>query len=159
MKNYIPSDFYSANKTTVHATEAACLAAEGSAIGFDASQINLSESKIESGAVVADAAKADAKVKDAQVETAYNLMVSEIYDRMETDFGTRNDVSASAFAATYEAMKKRPANYVDTDLGLADEAAVIAYADSKLVIADAYGVYRLKRIAQYQAEKAAILGA
>lgn len=94
----------------------------------------------------------------ATVKDKYDEMVSDIYAEMLSTFGTTNDISASAFAATYEAMKTRPANYVDTDLGLADEAAVIAYADTKLAAADAYGVYRLKRIAQYQAEKAIILG-
>jgi stalled ribosome rescue protein Dom34 len=94
----------------------------------------------------------------ATVKDKYDEMVTDVYAQMLSTFGTTNDISASAFAATYEAMKVRPANYVDTDLGLADEAAVIAYADTKLSAADAYGVYRLKRIAQYQAEKAVILG-
>lgn len=99
-----------------------------------------------------------AKELEAEVKEKYDLMVVDVYAQMLSTFGTTNDISASAFAATFEAMKNRPANYVDVDLGLADEAAVIAYADSKLLAADTYGVYRLKRIAQYQAEKAVILG-
>lgn len=91
------------------------------------------------------------------IKAAYDSMVSDIYDEMENVFSTRNDVSASAFASTYEAMVKRPANYIDGDLGLADEAAVTTYAEAKLALADTYGVFRLKRIAQYEAEKAAIL--
>lgn len=96
------------------------------------------------------------KEKELQIQAAYDSMVSDIYTQMESVFGTKNDVSASAFAATWEAMKKRPANYVDNELGLADEAAVTAYADSKLADADAYGVYRLKRITQYHTEKEGI---
>ena len=93
-----------------------------------------------------------------QVTVVYNSMVKDIYDQMLVVFGTRNDVSASAFAATYEAMLKRPANYVDIDLGFVDEAAVTAYANSKISASDAYGVFRMKRIAQFEAEKQTILG-
>lgn len=99
-----------------------------------------------------------AKLLQAAVTVKYKEMVTDVYAEMATVFGTTNDVSASASAATFEAMKKRPANYVDVDLGLADEAAVTAYADSKLAASDAYGVFRMKRIGQYQAEKAVILG-
>lgn len=91
------------------------------------------------------------------IKTAYDLMVEDVYNEMENVFGTRNDVSASAFASTYEAMLKRPLSYIDIELGLADEAAVTAYAIARINASDAYGVFRLKRINQYQAEKAAIL--
>lgn len=93
------------------------------------------------------------------IQDIYKKMVEDIYAEMFTVFGTSNDVSAAAFAATWEAMKKRPSNYVDNDLGLVDEDAVTAYADDKISASDAYAVYRLKRIAQYQAEKEAILNA
>lgn len=89
-------------------------------------------------------------------QSLYDEMVKDIYDEMEIVFGTRNDVSASAFAATYEAMIKRPASYIDAELGFNDEDAVLAYANSKLEASDAYGLYRLKRIGQYQAAKQAI---
>jgi len=95
---------------------------------------------------------------ERQVTGKYQEMVADVYAQMLIVFGTKNDVSASAFAATWEAMKKRPTNYVDVDLGLVDEAAVTAFAGSKLSASDAYGVFRLKRIAQYQSEKSAILG-
>jgi len=97
------------------------------------------------------------KLIESLVTTKYHLMVRDIYEEMLVVFGTSNDVSASATAATWEAMVKRPVNYVSTDLGLADESAVTTYATAKLDEADAYGIFRLKRIAQYQAEKAAIL--
>ncbi len=95
--------------------------------------------------------------KESQIKPMYDQMVTDIYDEMLRVFGTSNDVSVSATAATLEAMLKRPANYVSTDLGLVDEAAVTTYATAKLGEADAYGIFRLKRIAQYQTEKAAIL--
>tara|TARA_R110001599_G_scaffold21054_3_gene78617 strand:- start:90 stop:545 length:456 start_codon:yes stop_codon:yes gene_type:complete len=90
------------------------------------------------------------------LEELYNTMVKDVYAEMKVVFGTDNDASAQAFAATYEAMLKRPASYVDINLGLDDEAAVLAYAQTKIALSDAYGVFRLKRIGQYQAEKAAI---
>jgi hypothetical protein len=53
-------------------------------------------------------------------------------------------------------MAKRPVNYVG-NLGLVDEAAVTAYANAKIAEADAYAVFRLSRIAQFQSEKEAII--
>lgn len=94
--------------------------------------------------------------KEKQIKVKYLEMVSDVYAEMGNVFGTKNDVSAQAFAATYEAMVKRPANYVG-QLGLETEAAVLAYAEAKIAEADVYAVYRLNRIAQFQAEKDAIL--
>jgi len=94
-----------------------------------------------------------------ELQSIYDAMVKDVYDEMENVFGTRNDVSASAFAATWEAMIKRPASYVDPELGFADESAVTAYANAKIAASDAYGVFRLKRIGQFESEKATILGA
>jgi len=95
--------------------------------------------------------------KREKIKVIYDEMVKDVYDEMEKVFGTRNDVSVTAFAATYEAMLKRPENYIDNELGLNDASAVTAFAQSKISSSDAYGVYRLKRIAHYEAEKAAIL--
>lgn len=80
----------------------------------------------------------------------YLKMVEDVYTAMELVFGTRNDMSASAFAATWEAMVKRPANYVDAALGFTDEASVLAYANAKITLADAYAVQRLKIIGKFQ---------
>lgn len=99
-----------------------------------------------------------AKELEAQVTERYNEMVSEIYAEMLVVFGTKNDISASAFAATWEAMKNRPQNYVDISLGFTNEIMVNAFADSKLLLSDNYAKFRLKRIAQYQEEKSVILG-
>lgn len=111
----------------------------------------------ENGFVVDKTAEEQAaELKTIQEGQLYAAMVSEIYTEMKTVFGTDNDVSASAFAATWEAMIKRPANYVDAELGFADEAAVTAYANAKISAADAYGVFRMKRIAKFEADKAAL---
>ncbi len=97
------------------------------------------------------------KLKESLVAARYHLMVDDVYTEMKNVFGTDNDVSASAFAATWEAMLKRPAGYVDAELGLNSIAEVEAYAAAKIASSDAYGVYRLKRISQYQVEKASIM--
>lgn len=94
--------------------------------------------------------------KESAIEQAYMGMVRDVYSEMEKVFGTRNDVSAQATASTYEAMEKRPSNYVGM-LGLNDEAAVVAYAVTKINEADTYAVFRLSRIAQFQAERTAII--
>ena len=95
------------------------------------------------------------KSKENSIAIAYDEMVKDIYAEMYKVFGTTNDVSAQATASTYEAMAKRPANYVG-ELGLVDEGAVEAYAKSKVAEADAYAIYRLKRIAKFQADRLAL---
>lgn len=95
--------------------------------------------------------------KPKLVKQAYQAMTKDVFDEMERVFNTKSAESASAFASTYEAMLKRPANYIDVDLGLTTEEEVVVYATVKLNEADAYGVYRLKRINQYVAEQTAIL--
>ena len=116
---------------------------------------------IGSGTILRDATDDDVQLydmseKNIAIHKLYNTMVSDIYTQMESVFGTRNDASAQAYASTWEAMLARPANYVNTDLGLADEQAVIDYATEKLNAADAYAVYRMNRIKQYEADKAAL---
>lgn len=96
------------------------------------------------------------RIKEEQVKVKYDEMVKDVYDEMLKVFGTSNDVSAQATASTYEAMAKRPANYVG-QLGLVDEAAVLAYANVEIAKADTYAVFRLNRIAQFNSEKDAIL--
>lgn len=86
-------------------------------------------------------------VKDAN--ELYEAMVKDIYDEMEKVFGTRNDASAMAFAATWEAMSKRPSSYVDPELGFNSEEEVTTYANLKIAESDAYGVFRLKRLNQF----------
>jgi hypothetical protein len=122
-----------------------------------------SEEKLKSPIVLTDEfgglslAEDPAELLSAQVTVKYSELVKDVYAEMKRVFGTTNDISASATASTYEAMSKRPAKYVDPTIGLNNASAVKVYADAKLDDMDAYGIFRLKRLAQYQAEKTAIL--
>jgi hypothetical protein len=98
-------------------------------------------------------------LKEREVNSLYEAMVKDVYDEMEVVFGTRNDVSAAATASTYEAMVKRPDNYVGALPGLDTKEAVLFFANEKLKNADKYGVSRMKRIAKFNADKAAVLNA
>lgn len=160
MKSYISKDYVRGNEQSIYLNKKMCLLREGSAIEFDSSKIDPSTiTSVENGSVVFDSDLKKGVDDSKAINEKYNEMVKDVYDEMENVFGTRNDVSASAFAATYEAMLKRPENYIDALLGFSNEAEVTAYATSKIAASDGYGVFRLKRIAQYQAEKTAILGA
>lgn len=92
-----------------------------------------------------------------QLQALYDDMVTDIYNRMEQVFGTKSDMSALAYAATWEAMVKRPNKYRKMDLGFETVQEVLDYAQPKLEAADAYGVYRLKRLLKYERDKNAIL--
>lgn len=89
MKNFIPLDFYDANKTTVYATKKLCIEAEGSAFEFDPNSCNLMISKFENGTLVIDPIKQEAvitaenliknealvrQVEIAQLKAAYNII-------------------------------------------------------------------------------------
>lgn len=104
---------------------------------------------------VLEAAKMAAS-KAIELQVLYDEMVADVYDKMEILFGTRNDVSAAATASTWEAMEKRPANYVNMTPQLTSEALVVAYATAQLNLADAYAKWRLGRLAQFNAAKAAL---
>ena len=89
------------------------------------------------------------------IKAAYDSMVAHIYAEMLTVFGTSNDASAAAFAATYEAMKARPESYVGK-LGLTTKEEVEAYATAKLLASDNYAIYRMEKISEYQITKAGL---
>lgn len=97
--------------------------------------------------------------KEMDIEAIYNTMVQEVEAEMLVVFGTSNVNSASAFAQTYEAMLKRPANYVDAGLGLNSPEEVAGFATVKLATIDAYGVFRLNKINTFSVAKQAILDA
>jgi hypothetical protein len=77
-------------------------------------------------------------------------MRKDVYAGMESTFGFDSDITVMAQSMTWEAMVKRPANYISAALGLNTEAEVAAYATSKLNSADAYAVYRLELMKSYQ---------
>ena len=94
--------------------------------------------------------------KPKRVVDLYNAMSEEVLAGMSSTFGTDKTESASAFVSTWEAMTKRPANYIDASLGLDTEETVMAYATTRLTAVDAYGLYRLQLISKYKVDKAAI---
>jgi len=154
--NYLPNEKYVSNKLL----EVSDLGTHKFIINSDGFIIDNPEfSTVENTKLQAIADKEQAAAEAKVFTDLYNTMVADIYTEMNVVFGTLNDASASAFAATWEAMVKRPANYIDVDLGFSDESAVLSFANSKLLLADAYGVFRMKRLVQYEVEKTALLGA
>ncbi len=95
--------------------------------------------------------------KESQVSDLHSQMTEDIYGKMELLFQTKNDVSVSATVATWEAMLKRPENYISEELQLSDVNAVVAYATDKLAQADQYGVFRFVRIQQFYKEREILL--
>lgn len=93
-----------------------------------------------------------------EIEVLYNQMLNDIYDEVENVFGTRSDVTASANVSTYEAMIKRPGNFIDETLGLTTEQEVLNFANDKMSLIDSFGIFRLKRIKQFETERAALIG-
>lgn len=90
--------------------------------------------------------------KDLSITNLWDDTVSEIYIQMRAVFGTGSDAAVIADVVTFEAMAKRPGNYVGVS-GLIDEAAVLAYAEGKLAEADAYAVFRLNKLAKFKSDK------
>ena len=62
MKNYIPLDFFTNNKTTVYVNKDVCERNEGSVVSFDPLETDLDTVNIVDNEVVIDQVKADAKV-------------------------------------------------------------------------------------------------
>jgi hypothetical protein len=119
-----------------------------------------------------------ARTKAKQVKDAYNLMNAEILAEMEKVFETSNSDAANAEYSTYKDMAENPAAYAglglkvqvqimnadDTELfdegaALDTDAKVQAYANRKIELAKAFGVYRMQRIQQFYQEKETIEGA
>jgi hypothetical protein len=113
--------------------------------------------------LVADPVKLAAKAavaKQALVTAAYDRMNADVMAEMELVYGTAKSESATAYQLTWEKMAANPQLFAGeaAGLGFATVEDVVDFAMPKLAAADAYAVNRLKRIAQFQAEKAAILG-
>jgi hypothetical protein len=105
------------------------------------------------------AAKAE-KAKQALVTTAYNRMNEDVLAEMELVYGTTKSDSATAYQMTWEKMAAQPALFAGeaAGLGFATVEDVVDFVMPKLAAANAYAVRRLKRIAQFQAERKSILG-
>jgi hypothetical protein len=108
--------------------------------------------------LIEDSDKVAAKVlanKNARILVRINLMLSDIAAGMYNCFGTYTETSAITFHMQYQDMVSNPSYWVGEMF--ADEAAVLAYATPKLAASIAFGLVRMARISQYQAEVAAIL--
>ena len=97
--------------------------------------------------------KAD-KLKQEAISEAYNRMDKDVFDACEVTYGTRRADSATAFYLTWRQMIDNPNAFAAM---FGSEQAVIDFATPKLAAAESYAVFRLGRIAQFEAERAAIL--
>ena len=95
---------------------------------------------------------------DGDIQVSYFAMVDGIHNKKIEFFGTKQETKIVADIVTWEAMLKRPQNFLDTDLGFAKQADVTDYATEKLNTADAYFLYRLQELNNFKTAKAAIQG-
>lgn len=120
-----------------------------------------------------DPAKLAAKVqaeKTQQITDRYNEMNEDVFAQMESVFGTQRSDSATAYHQTWELMKAKPILFWEQGLkvhvahgafeigdALDTVQKVEDYAEAALAAVEAYAVYRMNRIKQFQDERAAIL--
>lgn len=100
------------------------------------------------------AAKAE-HAKQVLVSEAHGRMDQDVYAEMERVYGTKKSDSATAFYLSWQDMLAAPEAYVSAVFP--STGAVTTYATTKLQLAREYSVWRLGRIAQFEAERAAIL--
>lgn len=119
--------------------------------------------------VAAKAAAAAAAQKVTEITERYNDMNADVYAAMTALFGTSKSDSAQAYHETWKLMKEKPLLFHESGLkahkAIGSFAAGAAldtiqkvedYADACLAAVEAYGVWRMERIKQFQDEKAAI---
>lgn len=123
--------------------------------------------------LIEDITKVEAKqalVKQNQVTEAYNRMNSDILTEMTMVFGTTRTDSASAYNETWKLMASNPVLFTheglkaDKEVGafnpgdvLNTEQKIQDYANARIAEANAYAVYRMKRIEQFRVERATLL--
>lgn len=95
------------------------------------------------------------KVKAVAEQVLYDQMNADVLNQMAAVFGTLNTASAAAFKDTWQLMLDKPSLFAGK-LGFTDNASVTTFATAKMASAEAYAVYRMERIAQFQADKAAL---
>ncbi len=118
----------------------------------------------------AKAAAAALKQKELEITERYNEMNADVYEAMAALFGTSKSDSAQAYNETWKLMKEKPLLFHESGLKAhKDVAGFVAgaaldtiqkvedYAEACLAEVEAYGVWRMERIKQFQDEKAAIL--
>lgn len=117
------------------------------------------------------AAKAVA-TKQTLVSEAYDDMNTDVFAQMETVFGTARADSASAYFETWKLMADNPSLFSGEGLkadktistftlgdALDTNQKVQDFANARIAEANAYSVYRMKRIETFRVERAAILSA
>lgn len=103
------------------------------------------------------------RIKAELIQVKYDEMNADVYAQMLQVMGTNKPDSATAFYETWKLMTAKPELF--SPEGLLDDAGnpldtnqkVVEYAAAKIAGAEAYSVYRMTRIKQFKAEKAAIL--
>jgi hypothetical protein len=115
--------------------------------------------------------QADIDLDDAEADkvvlrnTAYINMQNDVYDELETTFGTRKSETATAMAMTWDIMKASPSDYsalglvAEFDLtgivkgdALDTDAKVLDYATQLVAKKLSYSQYRMQRIKTYNDE-------
>ena len=93
--------------------------------------------------------------KQGRIAAAAKRMWDDILAQMQVVYGTSDMNSATAYYLTWQDQVAAPEAYVGDLFPSAN--AVSIYASGKLSEARAYAIFRISRIRQYGAEKAAIL--
>lgn len=83
MKNFIPIDFFTGNKTRVYTSKSGCTKSEGSAIEFDSIKIDLSISKIIDNKIIIDSIKEKEKKDIADAKKAVDISLKEKKDALK----------------------------------------------------------------------------
>jgi hypothetical protein len=99
------------------------------------------------------AAKAQA-VKDVLIAAARARCDADIEAQQVAVYGTKLQTAAMRDYLTFEKMLTKPATYVGAMFS--DEAAVIAFATPKVAASEAFSLWCIERIAQRNAEIAAL---
>lgn len=140
---------------------------------FDAEVMTATVAEDGSVSFAADVEKQNTKEyaqKKSQIEVKYREMDEDILTEMIEVFGTSRADSATAFHETFKLMVEKPALFATQGL-LADKAAggfivgqalnstqkIQDYANARIALIEAFAVFRMNRIAQFQQEKAAIM--
>ena len=113
--------------------------------------------EIEFPSILEDENGALSIVSKKTIADLYNEMNKEVLDQMTVLFETTSTDSAQRQASMWEAMLKRPFNYISENLGLLDQDAVILYATTKLNEADTYAVFVAERVEKFRQDRALIL--
>jgi hypothetical protein len=104
--------------------------------------------------------------KTGQITEKHVELEVDVYAEMKNVFGTSNSESASAYHETWKMMVSSPSDYSGEGLtaslnttsfnqgdALNTDNAITNYANECISSANAYSIYRMKRIEQFKVEK------